>query len=230
MSSTPIITSESARLRQLIEALIFIAPAPMSLAQLMDMLPEGWDAGAEDIQATLYQLQEDYGSRGVQLVEVADKWQFRTAPELADMLKIERVQERKLSRAALETLAIVAYHQPVTRAEIEDIRGVSTSRGTLDILLEQGWVKPGRRRQTPGKPATWVTTEQFLSEFNLASLDDLPGLEELKASGMLEVRQDMLSLVERPNQDSEGDEEAAGDAEGDEENESFDFEPQNTVE
>ncbi|MYG53152.1 MAG: SMC-Scp complex subunit ScpB, partial [Rhodospirillaceae bacterium] len=126
--------------------------------------------------------------RGVELYRAGDAWAFRTAPDLGDALKIERSTVRRLSRAAIETLAVIAYHQPVTRAEVEEIRGVGQSRGTLDLLLEAGWIKPGRRRQTPGRPLTWITTQAFLDHFGLENVGDLPGVADLKASGLLDKR------------------------------------------
>ncbi len=129
-----------------------------------------------------------YEDRGVRLVRVGGKWAFRTAPDVAPRLNLQREAERHLSRAAVETLAIVAYHQPVTRAEIEEIRGVAVNRGTLDVFLEAGWIKLGRRRETPGRPVTWVTTEAFLGHFGLETLKDLPGQKELAAAGLLDTR------------------------------------------
>jgi segregation and condensation protein B len=136
----------------------------------------------------LMQMKDMYAERGVSLVEMNNNWAFRTASDLGDALKLKREVRRPLSRAAMETLAIIAYHQPVTRAEIENIRGVVISGGTIDILMEQGWVKPGRRRDAPGRPLTWVTTTEFLDQFGLQALTDLPGLDELKASGLLDRR------------------------------------------
>ena len=165
------------------EALLFASAEPLSAESLAEKLPP--DIAAEDI---LRRLCQDYAGRGVQLVAVAGKWTFRTAEDLGFLLAREAPEPRKLSRAALETLAIVAYHQPVTRAEIEDIRGVSTSRGTLDVLLETGWIRLRGRRRSPGRPVTFGTTEAFLSHFGLAAIDDLPGIEELKGAGFLEGR------------------------------------------
>ena len=146
-------------------------------------MPEGADVGV-----LLQTLQADYETRGVHLIHVDGAWAFRTAPDLSDALSMERHTHKKMSKAALETLAIIAYHQPVTRAEIEDIRGVTTHRGTIDILIEAQWIKPGRRRESPGRPLTWVTTTAFLDHFNLESLIDLPGMDDLKASGLLDRR------------------------------------------
>jgi segregation and condensation protein B len=165
----------------LVEALLFASAEPLGEAALAAELPEDID-----VAALLARLEADYAGRGVELVRVAGKWQFRTAPDLAARLTREVVEPKKLGRAALEVLAIVAYHQPVTRAEIEQIRGVAMSRGTLDVLLETGWVKMRGRRRTPGRPVTWGTTEAFLVHFGLETIQDLPGLEELKGAGLLE--------------------------------------------
>ena len=143
----------------------------------------------------------DYAERGVNLMRVAGKWAFRTANDLAWLLSKESVEQRKLSRAAIETLAIIAYHQPVTRAEIEDIRGVITSKGTLDVLLETGWIRPRGRRKTPGRPLTFGTTEAFLSQFSLEQLGDLPGLEELRGTGLLDSRLPSGFSVPAPSDD-----------------------------
>jgi len=166
---------------RLIEALLFAADAPLSEAALALKLPD--DA---DVSARLADLRARYEGRGVQLVRVAGGWAFRTAPDLAARLAVVDVSARKLSRAGVETLAIIAYHQPVTRAEIENIRGVALSKGTLDALLEVGWVKPLGRRRSPGRPVTWGVTPVFLDHFGLDAVDDLPGLEELKRAGLLE--------------------------------------------
>jgi segregation and condensation protein B len=166
-----------------LEAMLFASAQPLSLAAMRDRLPEGADVGG-----MLLELQKFYAERGVTISNLDGQWAIRTAPDLGNVLQIKKEVRRPLSRAAMETLAIVAYHQPVTRAEIENIRGVVTSGGTLDILMEEGWVKPGRRRETPGRPLTWVTTTEFLDQFGLQSLTDLPGLDELKASGLLDRR------------------------------------------
>lgn len=166
---------------RIVEALLFQATAPMAEAQLAEHL----EAGA-DVAGILMELQAFYANRGINLVRVSGKWAFRTATDLSYLLERHSVTERRLSKAALETLAIVAYHQPVTRAEIEDIRGVSTSAGTLDILLETGWIRPRGRRRAPGRPVTYGTTERFLEHFNLDSIRDLPGLSELKGAGLLD--------------------------------------------
>lgn len=168
---------------RLLEALLFAAPEPLTEAHLAARL------GAEaDVPGLLAELGAHYAERGINLVCTGGRWWFRTAPDLADRLRLETEVQRKLSRAAIETLAIIAYHQPATRAEIESIRGVATSKGTLDLLMEAGWIRPGRRRESPGRPLTWVTTERFLDHFGLASLRDLPGVEELRAAGLLDPR------------------------------------------
>jgi segregation and condensation protein B len=164
-----------------IEALLFAAAEPLDEETLAARLPEG-----VDLQAAMRALQAEYAMRGVNLVRVAGKWSFRTAKDLAWLMAREAVEQKKLSRAATETLAIIAYHQPVTRAEIEDIRGVSASKGTLDVLLETGWIRPRGRRKTPGRPITFGTTEAFLSHFGLESISDLPGLEELRSAGLMD--------------------------------------------
>ena len=164
------------------EALLFAASEPLDEKALASSLPEG-----ADIPAILNELQAIYEKRGVTLVCVAGKWQFRTAPDLAFLLRKEQPEQKRLSRAAIETLAIIAYHQPVTRAEIEDIRGVMLSKGTIDVLMEIGWVKIRGRKRTPGRPVTYGTTEAFLVQFGLESVSHLPGTDELKAAGFLEA-------------------------------------------
>ena len=168
---------------RIVEAVLFATAEPVDAAHLQSFLPEGTDVGR-----LLADLQTNYANRGVNLVEVAGKWMFRTADDLGHILRRETVEQRKLSKAALETLAIVAYHQPVTRAEIEEIRGVAISKGTLDILLEVGWVRMRGRRKTPGRPVTYGTTDAFLSHFGLAEVGDLPGLQELKGAGLLDAQ------------------------------------------
>src|SRR5262249_51280479 len=177
-------------------ALLFAAAEPLDEKALRARLPEG-----ADVKALLEQLQADYASRGVNLARVAGKWAFRTASDLSWLLTKEQVVPRKLSRAAIETLAIVAYHQPVTRAEVEEIRGVSAAKGTLDVLLEIGWVGPRGRRKAPGRPVTYGTTDAFLSHFGLEALDDLPGLDELKGSGLLDGRLPPGFAVPTPSDD-----------------------------
>jgi len=168
---------------RLVEALLFASAEPLDEKTLAARLPQG-----VDVKTVLQQLQAEYASRGVNLVRVAGKWAFRTANDLSWLLTKDSVVPRKLSRAAIETLAIVAYHQPVTRAEVEEIRGISAAKGTLDVLLETGWVRPRGRRKAPGRPVTYGTTEAFLSHFGLEALEDLPGLDELKGSGLLDGR------------------------------------------
>jgi segregation and condensation protein B len=164
------------------EALLFAAEEPLDEKALASQLPDG-----ADLSKLLTELQSQYEKRGVNLFCVAEKWQFRTAPDLAFLLRKEKPEQKRLSRAALETLAIVAYHQPVTRAEIEDIRGVALSKGTIDALMEVGWVKIRGRKRTPGRPVTYGTTEAFLVQFGLESVSHLPGQDELKAAGFLEA-------------------------------------------
>lgn len=164
------------------EAVLFAAAEPLDEKALAAMLPEG-----ADVSALVTELQQKYEGRGVNLVRVADKWQFRTAADLAFLLRKEKPEQKRLSRAAIETLAIIAYHQPVTRAEVEDIRGVALSKGTVDALMEVGWVKIRGRKRTPGRPVTYGTTETFLVQFGLENIGDLPGMEELKAAGFLEA-------------------------------------------
>lgn len=181
---------------RLLEALLFASPEPLEQAALAKRMPEG-----VDIKAALAQLQADYAHRGVNLVRIASKWTFRTAGDLAWLMTRETTETKKLSRAAIEMLAIIAYHQPITRAEIEDIRGVVTSKGTLDVLLETGWIRPRGRRKTPGRPLTFGTTDAFLAQFSLEALSDLPGLEELKGSGLLDTRLPTGFSVPTPSDD-----------------------------
>jgi segregation and condensation protein B len=181
---------------RLLEALLFASAEPLDQATLAKRMPEG-----VDVKTALAQLQADYASRGVNLVRIANKWTFRTAGDLAWLMTRESTETRKLSRAAIEVLAIIAYHQPVTRAEIEEIRGVVTSKGTLDVLLETGWIRPRGRRKTPGRPLTFGTTETFLSQFTLEALTDLPGLEELKGTGLLDSRLPTGFSVPSPSDD-----------------------------
>lgn len=168
---------------RMVEAILFASAKPVSVADLNARMPHGAD-GAVAVQA----LQKRYVGRGVAVVKIADAWAIRTAPDLGFLMRKETVETRKLSRAAVETLAIIAYHQPVTRAEIENIRGVKVSRGTVDQLLELEWVRFGRRRMTPGRPVTFVVTPDFLDHFGLETARDLPGLQELRAAGLLENR------------------------------------------
>lgn len=172
-----------ARNLRILEALLFASAEPIDLKDAAPFLSD-----AADVEALAVELQATYAGRGVNLVQRGSKWAFRTAEDLNFLLRREETDTRPLSRAALETLSIIAYHQPVTRAEIEDVRGVSISKGTLDALMEAGWVRMRGRRRTPGRPVTYGTTEGFLDHFGLESLGDLPGLEELKGSGLLSSR------------------------------------------
>lgn len=178
-------TDEDANTRpeelRLLEALLFAAGEPIDEKTLAKRMPAG-----VDIKATLRKLQTEYAPRGVNLMHIGTKWVFRTANDLAWLLTHESVQPKKLSRAAMETLAIIAYHQPVTRAEIEEIRGVVAAKGTIDVLLETGWIRPRGRRKAPGRPLTYGTNDNFLSQFGLETLSDLPGLEELKGAGLFD--------------------------------------------
>jgi segregation and condensation protein B len=194
---TPDIDPHPDHLR-LVEALLFASAAPLDEAALKERLPEG-----ADVAALIAELVELYRPRGVNVVRVANGWTLRTAPDLAPRLKLERKVSRKLSRAAVETLAIVAYHQPVTRAEIEDIRGVVISKGTLDTLMEAGWIMPKGRKQTVGRPVTWATTDDFLMHFGLGDLADLPGIDELRAAGLIGPRPDIILTETAPESESE---------------------------
>jgi segregation and condensation protein B len=166
---------------RLLEALLFAAAEPLDEKTLAKRLPAG-----TDVHASLRRLQIEYAPRGVNLVHIGNKWAFRTANDLSWLLTHEAIEPKKLSRAAIETLAIIAYHQPVTRAEIEEIRGVSAAKGTVDVLLETGWIRPRGRRKAPGRPLTYGTTAEFLSHFGLEAVGDLPGLDELKGSGLFD--------------------------------------------
>ncbi len=184
-------TSCSEELR-IAEALLFAASEPLSEAFIGERLPEG-----TNVRVLLTELRNHYEGRGVNLIRVAGKWTLRTAEDLAPLLRLEQTVRRKPSRAAIESLAIIAYHQPVTRTEVEEIRGVSVSKGSFDVLLEAGWIRPRGRRQTPGRPIEWGTTPRFLEELGLDSLKDLPGLDELKASGLIDARPANLVASER---------------------------------
>ena len=182
---------------RLLEALLFAAGEPLDEATLARQLPNG-----VELKDALVRLKAEYAPRGVNLVRIGKKWTFRTANDLAWLLTKQTVETRKLSRAAIETLAIVAYHQPVTRAEIEDIRGVATATGTLDVLLRTGWIRPRGRRKAPGRPITYGTTENFLSHFGLEAVSDLPGLDELKGAGLLEGNMPLGFAVPMPSDET----------------------------
>ena len=171
--------------KNLIEAILFSASEPLDVGTIKSKVKSG-----TDVLKILYELQKDYEDRGIRLVNLADKWSFRTSDDLSGKLKKEIIIQKKLSKAAIETLAIIAYHQPVTRSEIEEIRGVSFSTGTLEILFELSWVKPNGRKEIPGKPLLYVTTDKFLNHFNINSLDDLPNSDELLAAGLIDSRVD----------------------------------------
>jgi segregation and condensation protein B len=181
---------------RILEALLFAAEEPLNEKALAGRLPAG-----TDVAALLAQLQKEYAPRGVNLVRVGGKWSLRTAGDLAWLLTRETVVTRKLSRAAIETLAIVAYHQPVTRAEIEEIRGVTTSKGTLDVLLETGWIRLRGRRKAPGRPVTYGTSEAFMSHFGLDAIADLPGIDELKGAGLVDKSLPAGFIVPVPSDD-----------------------------
>lgn len=187
------------------EALLFASAEPLSTKQIAERLPDG-----ADVERVLADLSETYANRGVNLMRVAGGWAFRTATDLSFLMERERVEQRKLSRAALETLAIIAYHQPVTRAEIEDVRGVSVSKGTLDVLMEVGWVRVRGRRQTPGRPVTYGTSDVFLEHFGLDRVSDLPGIDELKAAGLLDNRMPTNMSIPTPSDTEDTDEQDEG--------------------
>ena len=181
---------------RMVEAVLFASAEPVTLAELVSRLPHGCDPAE-----ALVTLRRRYEGRGVQLVKVGDAYAFRTAPDLGHLMLKEQIEARKLSRAAIETLAIVAYHQPVTRAEIEEIRGVAVSRGTVDLLIELEWIRFGRRRMTPGRPVTFVVTEHFLDHFGLESARDLPGLKDLRAAGLLDNRPSFAPSLSQDEED-----------------------------
>ena len=200
-----VLSPDHAQHLRLLEALIFAGTQALDEKELSERLPN--DA---DVVRLLSDLAELYAHRGVNLVKVAGGYAFRTAPDLSEKLKIERPVTRKLSRAAIETLAIIAYHQPVTRTEIEQVRGVGLSKGTLDLLFEQNWIRPMGRRRVPGRPVTWGTTDFFLEHFGLPTLDDLPGHEEMKAAGLLDPRaQTPIFRPEEPDLPLEAEEDEA---------------------
>jgi segregation and condensation protein B len=193
---------DEAEIERRVEALLFAAAGPLSAADIARRLPEGADVGR-----AIASLRARYEGRGVGLECVADRWRFRTAADLGFLMTEEREEPRRLSKAALETLAIIAYHQPVTRAEIESVRGVSISKGTLDLLLEMGFVRLRGRRRTPGRPVTYATADRFLEHFGLASLYDLPGAAEMKAAGLLDLSLPVGFEVPDPSRTGAEDEE-----------------------
>lgn len=185
-------------LARALEAALFAATEPMSVPQLRQILGD-----AVDIVGALSALAQDYAGRGVNLVERGGRWHFQTAPDMAHLLRRERDEPRKLSRAGMETLAIIAYHEPVSRAEIEAIRGVQVGKGTIDVLMEAGWVRPAGRREVPGRPLIYATTPDFLTHFGLSSRRDLPGLEDLRAAGLLDpIDLAIEGLFEQEDSDS----------------------------
>ncbi|MBT3140833.1 SMC-Scp complex subunit ScpB [Phaeobacter gallaeciensis] len=190
---------------RMVEAVLFASPEAVTVKELEQRMPHGCN-----VAEALIHLQTRYEGRGVRVIRIGDTWAMRTAPDLGFLMQKETVEQRKLSRAAIETLAIIAYHQPTTRAEIEEIRGVSVSRGTIDQLLEMEWIRLGRRRMTPGRPVTFVVTPQFLDHFGLESARDLPGLKELRAAGLLENRPPpgMFPLGTAQDDDDEDDEQS----------------------
>jgi segregation and condensation protein B len=185
---------------RMIEAILFASAQPVSKKAITDRLPHGCD-----VSEAIAHLRKRYEGRGVKLVKVGDSWAFRTAPDLGFLMQKERYETRKLSRAAIETLAIIAYHQPTTRAEIETIRGVSVSSGTIDLLLELEWIKLGRRRMTPGRPVTFIVTQVFLDHFGLESERDLPGVKELRDSGLLDNRPAPGGALDETSQEDDDD-------------------------
>lgn len=193
---------------RMVEAVLFASAEPVTVRDLEARMPHGCDAAE-----ALAHLRKRYEGRGVRVVRVGDAWAIRTAPDLGFLMQKETVEQRKLSRAAIETLAIIAYHQPCTRAEIEEIRGVSVSRGTIDQLLEMEWIRFGRRKMTPGRPVTFVVTPEFLDHFGLETARDLPGLKELRAAGLLENRPPPGPLGQRDEDEDEDDEVIEGQSE-----------------
>ena len=190
-------------LSRAVEAALFAADAPMTLAEIAACV------GGRDVKAVLADLADHYAPRGINLVERGGRWHFQTAPDLAHILRREREEARKLSRAGIETLAIIAYHEPVSRAEIEAIRGVQISKGTLDVLMEAGWVRPAGRREVPGRPLTYATTAGFLTHFGLANRRDLPGIDDLKAAGLLDPVDLAFESFENPSDELESDDQSA---------------------
>lgn len=189
------------------EAILFASAEPVSAREMSARMPHGCD-----VAEAIAHLRKRYDGRGVRLVRVGEAWAFRTAPDLSYLMQKETIEQRKLSRAAIETLAIIAYHQPVTRSEIEEIRGVSVSRGTIDLLLEMDWIRFGRRKMTPGRPVTFVVTQGFLDHFGLETSRDLPGLKELRAAGLLENRPPPGQIPGLASEENDDDTEDAGQA------------------
>ena len=189
-------------LTRAVEAALFAATEPMTVAQLSKHL------GDADVRATLAELAQHYAGRGVELVERGGRWHFQTAPDLAHLLRREREDVRRLSRAGTEVLAIVAYHEPVSRAEIEAIRGVQTAKGTLDVLMEAGWIRTAGRREVPGRPVIYATTPDFLTHFGLESRRDLPGIDELRAAGLLEPVDDAFAALGGEAEEPDGEQSA----------------------
>lgn len=198
----PAITQDDLRL---VEAILFASPSAVTVQQIAERFPEDRVKLIPDV---LEMLKEHYAARGVNLVQRERRWAFRTAADLGEQMRLEKEQPKKFTRAAMETMAIIAYHQPVTRAEIENIRGVATSPGALDALMEAGWIKPGKRREVPGRPVTWLSTQTFLDHFGLEKLEDLPGMEDLKAAGLLDKRPAIEAM---PTADLFGDDENKAD-------------------
>jgi segregation and condensation protein B len=193
-------TADQAKRQQedlrVLEALLFATAEPLSERLISERL-----GGGSDVPALLEELRAMYQGRGIELLQGNGRWSFRTAPDVTERLRLEKLVPRKLSRAGIETLAIIAYHQPVTRAEIEEIRGVAVSTGTLDILLEEGWIKPRGRKEVPGRPVMWGTSNAFLDHFGLESVQDLPGIEELRAAGLLDSRRGVSAYNTRGSTD-----------------------------
>lgn len=188
--------NEPDSLARAVEAVVFASDRPLTPQEI------ALHVGAGDIGGALATVAQDYAGRGVNLVEHGGAWSFQTAPELAPLLRRDREEPRRLSRAGVETLAIIAYHEPVTRSDIEAIRGVAVGKGTLDLLLEAGWVRPAGRRETPGRPLTFATTPAFLRHFGLASRRDLPGIDDLRAAGLLDPVPPHVTEVEMPGEDA----------------------------
>jgi segregation and condensation protein B len=182
-----------------VEATLFAAEDPMTASEIGDYVGEG-----VDVKSALAELEGHYAGRGIELVERGGRWHFQTSADLAHILRREREESRKLSRAAVETLAIIAYHEPVSRAEIEAIRGVQISKGTLDVLMEAGWVRTAGRRETPGRPLLYATTPDFLTHFGLGSRRDLPGIDDLKAAGLLDPLDEGMFSLQLESEDEEG--------------------------